>query len=92
MSENLNLNDLEQVSGGNDGLGTNQPQVVSYIIKSGDTLYAIAKKNGTTVQKLFDINSRIIIAEANKHGIVCNNVNDYANHIWPGTEIFIPTK
>ncbi len=94
MSENLNLNDLEQVSGGNDGLGSNRPANVktgtNYVIKSGDTLTAIARKYGSTVKKIFDANDTVLIAEANKHGVYCNNRNDYANHIWPGTAIVIP--
>ena len=94
MSENLNLNDLEQVSGGNDGMGSYAPANVktgtNYVIKAGDTLSAIARKYGSTVNKIFEANKEVIIAEANKHGVVCNNVNDYANHIWPGTAIVIP--
>ncbi len=85
MSENLNLNDLEQVAG-----GSGKAELTTYTIKSGDTLTSIARKYKTTASKLFDLNSKIIITEANKRGVVCNNVNDYANHIWPGTILYVP--
>ena len=93
MSENLNLNDLEQVTGGNDGMGSyakNSNTAKTYTIQAGDTLYSIARKFNTTAKKIFDANSSVIIAEANKHGITCNNADDYANHIWPGTVLVIP--
>ena len=88
MSEVLNTNDLEQVSGGNDGMGNNQ--VTQYVVKAGDTLSGIGAKLGVNWKKIFEANKTAIIAEANKHNVVCKKVEDYANHIWPGTVLVIP--
>ena len=95
MSEELNLSDLSQVSGGNDdGLayGHSESAFIRHTIKAGDTLYSIARKYGISANQLFKENSAIIIAEANKHGIVCSNPADYANHIYPGTVLTIPRE
>jgi nucleoid-associated protein YgaU len=95
MSEELNLNDLELVSGGNDGLGgdsrpANVKRGTNYIIQANDTLSSIGRAYGSTAWKIFEANKSVIIAEANSHGIVCSDVTKYADHIWPGTAIVIP--
>jgi nucleoid-associated protein YgaU len=95
MSEELNLNELEQVSGGNDGLGgefrpANVKTGTNYVIQAGDTLSSIGAKFGVKWQSIFEANKSVIIAEANRHGLVYSDVSKYADHIWPGTAIVIP--
>jgi len=95
MNEELNLNDLELVSGGNDGLDresrpANAKRGTNYIIQPNDTLSSIGRTYGSTAWKIFEANKSVIIAEANRRGVFCSNVKDYAGYIWPGTTIVIP--
>jgi nucleoid-associated protein YgaU len=93
MDKELNLEDLEEISGGNDGAEryTGNGNVDEhYVVQAGDTLGSIARKVGSAWRKIFEANKVVIIAEANKRGIVCSKVDDYANHIWPGTVLVIP--
>ena len=62
----------------------------SYIIKSGDTLWGIAKKklgNGIRHKEIYDANKAIIENEAKKRGKASSNNGHW---IWPGTKITIP--
>jgi LysM repeat protein len=38
---------------------TDEPGYTTYVVKKGDTLYAIAKKNGTTLKALMDANPEV---------------------------------
>lgn len=58
-----------------------------YTVKSGDTLYRIAGKKGTTWQKLYDKNKVVIEKAAKKHG---KTSSDHGHWIWPGTKLTIP--
>lgn len=59
----------------------------NYTVKSGDTLYRIARKKGTTWQKLYNRNKSIIEKTAKKHG---RRSSDHGHWIWPGTKLIIP--
>ncbi len=59
----------------------------TYTVKSGDTLYRIAKKKGTTWQKLYNKNKAVIEKAAKKHG---KKSSDHGHWIWPGTKLTIP--
>lgn len=65
-------------SGGNSG---------TYTVKSGDTLWRIAKKKGTTWQKLYSKNKSVIESTAKKRG---KKNSDNGHWIWPGTKLTIP--
>lgn len=70
----LNLNELEQVTGGNDNGGyRNEPADKAgcgkYKIKKGDNLTRIAKRYNTTVDYLMAINPEL----TNKNFIVENH-------------------
>lgn len=64
-------------SGGSDG---------TYTVKSGDTLYKIAKKKNTTWQNLYNKNKAVIERVAKKHGM---KNSDHGHWIWPGTKLVI---
>ena len=60
----LNLNEMEEVTGGkNEGGYTRKPKTKAnckiYKIKSGDTLIKIAKHHGTTAEHLMRINPEL---------------------------------
>lgn len=71
---------------------TKEPTSESYTIKSGDTLWAIAKKaygNGAEWTKIYNANKSVIEAEAKKHGKLSSSNGHW---IYPSTKITIPTK
>lgn len=62
----------------------------SYTIKSGDTLWGIAKKklgSGTRHKEIYNANKSIIENEAKKRGKASSNNGHW---IWPGVKITIP--
>lgn len=59
----------------------------TYTVRSGDTLYRIARKKGTTWQKLYNKNKTVIEKAAKKHG---RKSSDHGHWIWPGTKLTIP--
>ena len=62
MSE-LNLNEMEQISGGAGGSSTHLPPksgCAEHLIQTGETLSRIAGRFGTTVDYLMSINKGII--------------------------------
>ena len=62
MSE-LNLNEMEQISGGTGGSATHLPPkggCKEYCIQPGDTLTRIAKRFDTSIEFLMNINQGII--------------------------------
>lgn len=66
--------------------------VGNYTVKSGDTLWAIAKKyygSGTEWKRIYDANQDQIKSEAKNH-----NKEDSSNGhwIWPGESLIIPEK
>lgn len=72
-------------SGGNAGGSAG-----SYIIVSGDTLWAIAKRfygSGTKYTVIYDANAATIEAAAKAHGKSSSNNGHW---IWPGTVLTIP--
>ena len=63
MSDELKLNDLEQVSGGKGGSVKELPHkdgCIVYQIASGETLTSIAKWYNTTVDEIMKVNDGII--------------------------------
>ena len=63
------------------------PQSLTYTIKSGDTLWAIAQKHlgsGAKYSTLYSLNKTIIEETAKKHG---KNSSDGGHWIYPGTII-----
>ena len=59
-SESLSINQLLKIPGYNSGSSNNNSNTGgtnTYIVKSGDTLYSIAKKFGTNVDTIKDINN-----------------------------------
>jgi len=74
----LNLNELEEVSGGKGGSKEILPRkegFICYQIEKGDTLGKLAKRFGTSVAKIMDANVGLI-----------NNQNDISR----GRYIYIP--
>ena len=64
----------------------------SYTIKSGDTLWAIAKRfygNGSEWGKIYNANKSTIEAEAKKHGKASSSNGHW---IYPGCKLTIPAK
>lgn len=62
----------------------------SYTVKSGDTLWGIAKKyysNGAQWSKIYNANKSTIEAEAKKHGKASSSNGHW---IWPGEKLVIP--
>lgn len=59
----------------------------TYTVKSGDTLYRIAGKKGTTWQKLYNKNKDVIEKTAKRRG---KKNSDHGHWIWPGTRLIIP--
>ena len=45
-----------------DKLGANPNNMFMYTVKSGDTLYKIANKYNTTVQKIMDLKSFLLVS------------------------------
>ena len=90
MSENLNLNDLENVSGGNDGMGSVSYKI--YTVKDGDNLWNIAQANKTTIQKIyyFADNQKVFKEWAAKFNKKCATDEEYMSSIWPGMQLKIP--
>lgn len=71
---------------------TKAPAAETYTIKSGDTLWAIAKKkygNGAEYTKIYNANKSVIEAEAKKHG---KSSSSNGHWIYPGCKITIPAK
>ena len=64
----------------------------SYVIKRGDTLWAIALKylgDGNKYPKIYKLNKSVMDAEARKHGFKSANGGD---NLWPGTKLKLPKK
>ena len=59
----------------------------TYTVKSGDTLYKIAKKKSTTWQKIYNKNKAVIEKAAKKHGM---KNSDHGHWIWAGTKLVMP--
>lgn len=57
-------------------------------VKKGDSLWKIAKQNGTSWEKIYDANKDAIEAEAKKHG---KSGSDNGHWIYPGMKLTIPT-
>lgn len=72
-------------SSGSGGSGSGSGN--TYTVKSGDTLYRIAKNKGTTWQKIYNKNKAVIEKAAKKHG---RKNSDHGHWIWPGTKLVIP--
>ncbi len=59
----LNLNEMESISGGDGGYGKKPPEKKGYIIyriERGDNLTTIARKFGTTVNAIVNANKAVI--------------------------------
>ena len=86
MSNELNLDELQNAAGGSDGMG-NKP--VLHLVQPGDTLNKIAKMYGTTADAIFARNKANIITEANKRGVHLINERDYRDYIYPNTVLTV---
>ena len=82
----LNLNDLENVSGG--ASAGSDPR--TYIVQEGDTLSEIALKYGTTTKKLALLNANTLIVGATERGVKPNDTTEYADYIFPGQVLRLP--
>jgi len=60
---------------------------VTYVVKSGDTLTAIAAKMGTTVSALYTANKSLIEQVAKQHGFSSSGSGHW---IFPGEKLVIP--
>ena len=63
---------------------------ITYVVKSGDTLWDIAKKylgSGTNYTKIYQLNKTLLEAEAKKHGFSSSN---NGARIWAGEKLVIP--
>ena len=91
MTENLNINDLTEVTGGCAAPDGSVGYKV-YKIKEGDTLWDIAVANKTTIQKIyyFSDNQETFKKWAAKMNKKCATDEEYMSSIWPGMEIKIP--
>lgn len=70
---------------------TKQVTQTSYTIKSGDTLWGIAKKHygdGSKWTTIYNANKTIIEEDAKKHGKASSSNGHW---IWPGLTILLPT-
>ena len=86
MAEQLNLNDLEHVSGG--ASAHNNERI--YIVQEGDTLSEIALKHGTTTKKLALLNEDLLIRAAQRHGVDPQDPSEYMNYIYAGQKLRLP--
>lgn len=59
----------------------------SYVVKKGDTLIAIARKNGVSWQAIYKKNKKTIEAAAQKHR---KSDSDNGHWIYPGTKLVMP--
>ena len=59
INNELNLNEMEEVSGGKYPKLPEKKGYIIYQIQPGDTLYKIAKAYGTTVDRLLSYNPQI---------------------------------
>lgn len=70
---------------------TGKPEVKTYTIKSGDTLWGIAKRylgSGERYPEIYNPNKETIEAEAKKRGF---SSSQSGNRIWPGTVLILPS-
>lgn len=68
------------------GGGASKTKTLSYAVKQGDTIDAIARAEKTTKDKLVAANESVITNTAKQHGYTGN----FADHIFPGEKLVIP--
>lgn len=80
-----------QLGGGaSSGSGSSSSGADSYTVRSGDTLWALAKKyygSGAKYTIIYDANKEIIESTAKSHG---KSSSDHGHWIWPGEQLVIP--
>lgn len=84
-----NKNTPKQPTRGTEGKGG---KTQSYVVKSGDCLWNIAKKfygDGAKWKKIYEANKSVIESTAKKHGYKSSSNGHW---IFPGTKLTIPAK
>ena len=89
------LSDSDETTSTSAVTRANENKTVSdstqHVIKSGDTLYAIAKSyydDGSKWKTIYNANQAAIEADAKKHG---RSTSGGGRYIWPGLTLIIPT-
>ncbi len=63
----------------------------TYTVQSGDSIHSIAKAYGITTRELAIMNQTVIIETAKKHGYDFDDVIEYANYLFPGEVLRVPS-
>lgn len=64
----------------------------TYTVQEGDSIRSIAKEYGISTRDLAIINQTVIIETAQSHGYEFDDVIKYAEYLFPGEVLLIPSK
>ena len=66
--------------------------LTAYTVKEGDSIHSIAEEYGISTRDLAIINQRVIIETAQSHGYEFDDVIKYAEYLFPGEVLLVPSK
>ena len=66
--------------------------LTTYTVQEGDSIHSIAEEYGISTRDLAIINQTVIIETAQSHGYEFDDVIKYAEYLFPGEILLVPSK
>lgn len=66
--------------------------LVAYTVQEGDSIHSIAEEHGISTRDLAIINQTVIVETAKSHGYQFDDVIEYAEYLFPGEVLLVPSE